>query len=419
MPVTGIQAEHRLIVLTLTRWLPVGLVSGLTVLLPLERGLTLPEVGVLLSLQGFIVLALEIPTGGLADTLGRRPLLIASGVLAVASTSLMVIASSFWMFALALVIQGVFRALDSGPLEAWYVDAATADDPRHPVERGLSRAATALGTAIAVGAAVCGALVVWHPLGAASALTLPYVLAAILTLVHTGLLWSLVREAPRPRAPARGRTALMAGAHAVPRLLRRSTRVLRRSRVLRALVLVEVFWSVAMIGFETLTPVKLSAELGGEDAAAALFAPASAAAWALFAAGSLAAGRASRRIGVARTAILARLLNGGFVVAMGMIAGPVGLLVAYGLAYLTHGAAGPMHSALLHREATSDDRALVLSLNSMVAGGTYSIGLLVLTPLAAAASPGAALVTAGAFSVLGSVLYVPALRQERDRARLA
>ena len=33
------QAERRLVLLTATRWMPVGLVLGLTVLLPLERGL--------------------------------------------------------------------------------------------------------------------------------------------------------------------------------------------------------------------------------------------------------------------------------------------------------------------------------------------------------------------------------------------
>ena len=34
------------------------------------------------------------------------------------------VAHSFWQFALAAGLMGVYRALDSGPLEAWYVDAA-------------------------------------------------------------------------------------------------------------------------------------------------------------------------------------------------------------------------------------------------------------------------------------------------------
>ena len=42
--VSAVAARRRLLLLTTTRWLPVGLVFGLTTLLPLERGLTVPEI---------------------------------------------------------------------------------------------------------------------------------------------------------------------------------------------------------------------------------------------------------------------------------------------------------------------------------------------------------------------------------------
>ncbi|PIJ47792.1 MFS transporter, partial [Leucobacter sp. OLES1] len=88
-------AERRLILLTGLRWLPVGFVLGVTVLLPLERGLTVPEIGGLLAIQGFVVLALELPTGALSDTIGRRPVLVASGVLAIAASTLFLLADSW------------------------------------------------------------------------------------------------------------------------------------------------------------------------------------------------------------------------------------------------------------------------------------------------------------------------------------
>lgn len=421
----GTQAERRLVLLTASRWLPVGLVFGVTVLLPLERGLTLPEVGVLLSLQGFVMLALELPSGGLADALGRRPLLVVSGVLATASTVLLVFASSFGAFAVALALQGVFRALDSGPLEAWYVDTATGHDPDHPIERGLSRASSVLGASIAVGALLCSVLVLWHPLGESTALALPFGVAAASYAVHTALVFCLVRERPRvasrgvsPSPDGRVRSArataeMRAAFRDAPRVVVRGLMLLRRAPVLRALLLVEVFWSIAMIAFETLTPVALAEEMGGRDAAAALLAPASAVAWGLFAVGSFLAGAVSGRLGVARTAMLARVLNGAAVIVMGVAAGPAGLLTGYWLAFATHGGAGPMHNALLHREAQPHNRAVVLSMNAMVAGGAYSVGLLVLTPLAAATSTSTALIVAGAVSILGVLFYLPARRRER------
>ncbi|MCS5733717.1 MFS transporter [Herbiconiux daphne] len=466
-PLSAAQAGRRLTLLTATRWLPVGVVFGLTVLLPLERGIPLAQVGVLLSLQGFVVLGLELPTGGLADAIGRRPLLIASGILAVVSAGLMLVAESFWVFAVALVVQGVFRALDSGPLEAWYVDTAQAADPAAPIERALSRAGGVLGVAIAGGAVGGGALVAWQPLGSESALALPFAVALGLYAVHTVLLALLVREPSRDdRSGAGGADSLPVAGHlaagglaagdpaagvpltalgrsalqryplrrrrfaerrrrlaAAPRgtvgSIGGGIRLLVSSPVLAALVLVEVFWSIAMVAFETLTPVQLADFVGGEDAAGALFGPASAAAWALFAAGSVLAGRAARtRLGVAGTAIIARVLNGLFVAGMGVALGPVGLIAGYWLAYFAHGAAGPMHSTLLHRQSSSSNRAIVLSINSMVAGGTFSIGVLVLAPLAEVTSTGLAIAAAGAFSVLGALLYLPALRAERRSAAL-
>ena len=98
---------------------------------------------------------------------------------------------------------------------------------------------------------------------------------------------------------------------------------------------------------------------------------------------------------------------------MGVAAGPLGLITAFLASYTMHGAAGPMHNALLHRQAGPANRATVLSMNSMVAGGAYSLGLLALGPLAEHTSTALAIVVAGAFSILGAVLYLPARRQER------
>ena len=411
-------AQRRLLLLSATRWFPVGLVFGLTTLLPLERGLSLTEVGLMLSAQGLVVLALELPTGGLADSWGRRPTLVVASVVAVGSGVLFLTAHSFFAFFVAMALQGVYRALDSGPLEAWYVDTAQADDPEVGVEQALSRAATVIGVAIAVGALVSGGLVAWDPWSGVSALVLPYTVAITLQVAHAVATIVLVREPLRSPSPLTGRLAglrsVARSAREVPQLIRDGVRTLRTAPVLRSLVLVEVFWSVGMIAFETLNPARLAELVGGEERAGALYGPASAAAWGLFAVGSMLAGLASRRIGVGWTALVARVLNGCFIVAMGLAAGPVGLIAAYWLTYLTHGAAGPVHNTLLHRQATAANRATVLSMNSMVGGACYSLGLLVLGPLAEYTSTATAMVVAGAFSLLGAVLYLPAIRVEKS-----
>ena len=417
-PVTAAAAQRTLLLLSATRWFPVGLIIGLVTLLMLERGLSVSQVAVAIAAQGFVMLALELPTGGLADALGRRPVLVLAGALAVVAAVVFLFAPSFGVFVLAWTLQGIFRALDSGPLEAWYVDTAHADDPAIPVERALTRAGTVLGLAIAVGALGSGGLVAWAPIDGLSPLLLPFGLAIVINVAHLVLTVVLVREV-RPVAPGSRWSQVVGSVRSVPRTVAAGVGLLRTAPVLRSVVLVEVFWSVAMIAFETLNQIRLAELVGGTEQAGVLIGPVTAVSWGLFAAGAALAGLAGRRIGVAWTALLARVLNGAFVVGMGLAAGPVGLIAAFLAAYTLHGAAGPMHNTLLHRQAAPANRATVLSINSMIGGGFASLGLLVLGPLAEHTSTATAIVVAGAFSILGAALYLPACRQERERERAA
>ena len=415
--VSAERARRTLLVLSFTRWFPVGLIIGLTALLMLQRGMGLTEIGLILAVQGVIMLALELPTGGLADAIGRRPVLVLAGIISLISAVLFISAQTFAAFVVATALQGIFRALDSGPLEAWYVDTAQADDPAVPVQRALSHAATVLGLAIAGGALASGGLVAWHPIGSASPLLPPFWVAIGFNVLHLVLGIVLIREPNGDRR--RGIGAALASARQAPLVVRDGLRLLVSAPVLRCLVLVEIFWGVAMIAFETLNTIRMAELVGGEERAGVVMGPVSSAAWGLFAVGAWLGGVASRRIGVGWTALLARVLNGAFVVLMGLAAGPAGLIAAFLVAYALHGSAGPVHSTLLHRQANQSNRATVLSMNSMVAGGAYSLGLIGLGLLAEHTSVTVAILVAGAFSVLGAVLYLPAIRQERTGVRSA
>ncbi len=80
-----------------------------------------------MAAQGLLVLVLDLPTGGLADAFGRKPVLVTAALLNVVSLALFAVASSVALFVVVFLLQGAFRALDSGPLDSWYVDAVLAD----------------------------------------------------------------------------------------------------------------------------------------------------------------------------------------------------------------------------------------------------------------------------------------------------
>ncbi|WP_274992067.1 MFS transporter [Promicromonospora iranensis] len=417
---TPARARRVFLLLTLTRWFPVGLIVTVTTLLPLERGLSVTQALTALSVTGLTVFLLELPTSGLADALGRRPLLVVAAVLQVAAAVLFLTAQNFWAFALAATVTGAFRALDSGPLEAWFVDTVHATEPGADVDRPLAAHGTVLGVSMAAGALVSGGLVWWHPLDAWSALALPYAVYAGLAIIHLVAVAVLVREAPRGPAPAadvaRPGSKVLASARQAPGIVRDGLRLARDNRVLRWLLLVEVFWSVGMVVFETFQPIRLSELLGGTTAGAAVAGPAAAAGWAVFAGGAALTGLATPRLGVARTAILARLLNGLGAVWMGLALGPVGLVAAYLVTYSLHGACGPAYQALLHREAESRNRSTVLSMASMLSFAAFSLAAPALGWAADLLSTQAAMVLAGAFSTLGAACFLPALRRERRLA---
>ena len=410
-PLPAAAARRGLYLLTVSRWFPIGLAIGVIVLFGVERGLTVAQVTMVGSVQGFTVLALELPTGGLADVLGRRPILIVAALVQSAGAVVLLLAHSLWAFGVALLLMGIFRALDSGPLEAWFVDATHRADPDAAIDGPLSRAGLILGLSIAAGALASSGLVLWHPFpDRLTALEAPISVWTLLTFLHVVLVVVVMKEPDRPRATG---SAVRAALREAPTVVAGGLRLLGRARVLRALVLVEVFWAAAMVGFESLTPLRLSELLGSETRAGIWMGPAAAAAWALFAVGSEVAGRTARRLGMARVAIAARVLNGLGVVAMGLVLGPVAFVVAYLVTYALHGANSPAHTVLLHREASAANRTTILSMNSMVASAAYAVLLLFIGPLAERASITVAMVAAGLFSVLGALAYLPALRNER------
>ena len=406
------------------RWLPTGFVIPVTALLPLERGLTIAEYGAVAATQGFVVLLLELPTGGFADALGRKPVFIASAAVALASYVIYALAQVPLAFVLASALSGLFRALDSGPLNAWFVDAVHEDDSvtnrSRVVARGLSGYASVVGVSIAAGAVTSGLFIVWAPLGRESSLALPFWIAAGLALVQIVAAAVIMHE---------DRSARVAGVvrsiRATPRAMLDGVRLLWRSRVLRALVAVELFWGFGMVAFESFMPIRLSELLSDRDQAAAIMGPVTAAAWGVSALGAAMVPLLLRRWSMVGVSVALRLVQGATVVSMGLAAGPVGLVLGLFATYAVHSAAGAIYETLLHEQVGKENRATVLSLASMAMQPAGSIGAITLGVIATSLSTGFAIVVGGVVLALAAPLFLvrepvsAEAERRRDDARSA
>jgi predicted MFS family arabinose efflux permease len=158
----------------------------------------------------------------------------------------------------------------------------------------------------------------------------------------------------------------------VPRVIRSSLGLVRASRILALLLVIEATASIGMVAFEVLFPVRLETLTGSTQAAAALMGPVSAAGWAAAGVGAALVARASRRLGPYRTSMALRVLQAATILGMALALGPVGVVVGFVAAYLVHGAFNPVHMTLVHDQVGSDTRATVLSLNSMVASAAHT-----------------------------------------------
>jgi MFS family permease len=121
-----------------------------------DTGLTTAEISSLFVIWSITSVALEIPSGVLADLVSRRLLLVIGPLLSAAGFALWVFAPSYPAFAAGFVLWGVKGALESGAVEALVYEELDRHGAasRYATVRGRSRAAALVATALAMLAAI-------------------------------------------------------------------------------------------------------------------------------------------------------------------------------------------------------------------------------------------------------------------------
>src|SRR5262245_31116973 len=123
----------------------------------------------------------EVPTGVVADTVGRRASYLLGSATLLASTLLYLLLwrvhGPFWAWAVVSILLGLGFTFFSGATEAWLVDGLKAAGYEGTLEDALAKGQIAGGIAMLTGSFAGGVIAQWTNLGA------PYVLrAAMLAL---------------------------------------------------------------------------------------------------------------------------------------------------------------------------------------------------------------------------------------------
>ncbi|MFD6999187.1 MFS transporter [Streptomyces mirabilis] len=421
-------ARRRYVTACALFWLPAGLTTAPLILLFTERGMTMAAIAGFFAAHSLTAAALELPTGGLSDVLGRRAVLAAAGLLNLTALTLQALGTTAWVLTLGMVLMGTARALSSGPAEAWYVDTVHAHaGPDAELRTGLARGGSATSAALATGTLLGGALPwllgVGPDLGAGLSgatsglvlpLSVPLLLGAVVDIAFVLYVLAALREPPRAK------TTLRDVLQGIPATVVGGLRLGARDALVRRVFLSAGAVGCALAALELLTPGRAAALTGASESGAVLYAVIACLGFVSSGVGSHLAPLAARLAGSGERAVLVSLgagASGLFLLgATAVSTAPFAMVLAaggYALVYLGIGAAAPSENELLHRRVPSAGRATALSVQSLALQLVAALSGLVVGVLPAGPLPW---LLGGTSLAAGAVLWIQRDRSTPSRA---
>ena len=396
------------LILTSIYTLAASLIWGVNTLFLLEAGLTILQVFIVNSVFTGAMAFFEIPTGVLADTRGRRASFLLSIAILLLGTLGYVwayfIPNNLWFFVAMSVVMGLGFTFYSGAMEAWLVDALNHADFAGNLDDVFARSSMASGVAMLIGSVAGGAIGSLH-------LAIPFAVRSALLLIVFVVAFRLMHDLGfQPKA---------VGMKQLPKEMRivaqSSLQYGWQNKSVRIIILAGAVQSIFLAwGFYAWQPYFL--DLLNQPNAT-------------WVAGVIAALISLSTIG--GNLIVDKGLHWGnyrttflMCAAVGMTIGMVvvGLtsnfwiaVTFYLIAMGTMGVWGPVKQAYIHQMIPSEQRATVLSFDSLVGSGTSVVGQNGLGQLAQVRSFGAGYVASGVISIFVLPLLWM-LRQRKDVA---
>jgi MFS family permease len=346
------------LVLMLFSTLAASFIWGINTLFLLDAGLNATAAFAANALFTAGMVVFEVPTGVVADTVGRRASYLLGSLTLAVSTVLYWLAwqmeAPFWAWAVTSVLLGLGFTFFSGATEAWLVDALKFTGFKGNLESVFAKGQIVAGAAMLSGSVLGGLVAQWTNLG------VPYILRGLALVVTFAVAFVYMRDwgfVPKPgKHPVRE----------VRQVLGSSVHFGLGNPPVRWMMLAAPFsFGVGIYAFYAMQPYLL--ELYGDEQAYSIAGLAAAIIAGAQIIGGLAAPRVRLLFRRRTTAILAGLLlEGGLLALLGVTTGfwvAVGLLVLWGL---TAAAALPIRQAYMNGLIPSEQRATVLSFDNLL-----------------------------------------------------
>ena len=148
------------------------------------RYFTFEQIAILTAIQMAAANILEIPTGALADLVGRRTSVIVSFILGAAALLIFPFVTSFWIFAALEVAKGAANALYSGSLEALVYDSMKERGEVTKYDHVAANIETVSWMGYLIAAISAGYLYTWY-------FRAPWLLQGVMYIAAAGVAWRL------------------------------------------------------------------------------------------------------------------------------------------------------------------------------------------------------------------------------------
>jgi len=234
-------------------WFTIGIIIPVMTLFLLDKGLNLAQVGIAFAAYGTATVLLELPTGGLADALGRKKVYIFSLLFQIAGAILILFVHSLPALMFCFVFQGVARSLSSGTMDAHFIDEFYKVDPQVNLQSELARIGIFVPLGLGFGSLLGGFLpMVAGRLSLSIINENPYAsnyIVFIAALLIQLLTTTLFVQEERPEGRESG---LAAGFAKVPEVVGTSIKYGLGHPVLLILLLATFAWGFSISGLEQL-----------------------------------------------------------------------------------------------------------------------------------------------------------------------
>jgi|GEM_PF-3246657 len=173
-----------------------GITLPITVIWQLSHGITLAQVGAIISLALIFQLIIEVPTGLLADHIGRSKVIFIGSLLHVASITVFAQATTFWLFLIAALLQAAGWALISGADEAFIYDSLRQHNLEKTLRKVLSKVSIADESGTWVGLLLSALFIHFYSIHTS------LLLAGLLLTISLGVALFTLKEPPKPEGEA-------------------------------------------------------------------------------------------------------------------------------------------------------------------------------------------------------------------------